>query len=95
MLFEHVKEKPKEQLIIRSTVKRLWFAFYFSVLSAFNIGWRELNVGSWICRMQLNEYTLRATGLPRFLSGLQSVMSVYLLALSVMTYFGSPFEAIM
>lgn len=68
------------------------FAFYFSLLSAFNIGWRELNVGNWISRMQPKEYTLRASGTARLLSGLQSVISVYLLALSVLTYFGRPFE---
>lgn len=68
------------------------FAFYFSLLSAFNIGWRELNVGNWISRMQPTEYVLRPSGIARVLSGFQSVMSVYLLALSVLTYFGRPFE---
>jgi len=36
-------------------------AFYFSLLSTFAIGWRELNVGTWITRIQRREYTLRAT----------------------------------
>jgi hypothetical protein len=40
----------------------LWTAFYFSLLSAFNIGWREINVGNWISRLQSHEYTMRATG---------------------------------
>ena len=44
-------------------------AFYFSLLSAFNIGWRELNVGTWITRIQKREYTLRATGWVRMISG--------------------------
>jgi len=42
-----------------STLK---WGFYFSVLSAFSIGWRELNVGNWIARMQRREYVLKATG---------------------------------
>jgi hypothetical protein len=66
--------------------------FYFSVISAFNIGWRELNVGNWIQRLQANEYTLRPTGWVRTLSGAQSLISVYLLAIWALTYFGSPFE---
>ncbi len=70
----------------------LWVAFYFSLLSAFNLGWRELNVGNWISRLQKREYTLRATGWPRTVAGLQSLLSVYLLALWVLTYFGRPFE---
>lgn len=70
----------------------LWTAFYFSLLSAFHIGWRDLNVGSWITRLQFREYTIRATGWVRVTSGIQSLISVYLLALWLFTYFGTPFE---
>ncbi|MDF0665152.1 MAG: pentapeptide repeat-containing protein [Nitrospira sp.] len=65
---------------------------YFSLLSAFHIGWRDLNVGSWISRLQFDDYTLRATGWIRAVSGVQSLISVYLLALWLLTHFGSPFE---
>jgi hypothetical protein len=65
---------------------------YMSILSAFHIGWRELNVGTWIARLQPREYTLRTTGWVRFVSGLQSLISVYLVALWVLTYFGRPFD---
>ena len=71
---------------------RLWYALYFSLLSAFNIGWRDLNVGNWLVRLQGSEFTLRATGWVRSVSGLQSLISVYLLALWVLCYFGRPFE---
>jgi uncharacterized protein YjbI with pentapeptide repeats len=64
----------------------------FSLVSAFQIGWRELNVGNWITRLQPREYTLRATGWVRVVSGVQSLLSVYLLALWVLTYFGRPFQ---
>jgi hypothetical protein len=67
-------------------------ALYFSLLSAFSLGWRELNVGTWIARVQSREYVLRATGWVRTVSGIQSLLSVYLLALWVLTYFGRPFE---
>ena len=74
-----------------------WFrvvriGLYFSLLSAFRIGWRELNVGNWITRLQRREYILRATGWVRTVSGLQSLISVYLIALWILTYFGRPFE---
>ena len=65
---------------------------FFSFLSAFQIGRRELNVGNWITRLMPREYTLRATGWVRVVSGIQSLLSVYLLALWVLTYFGRPFE---
>jgi len=65
---------------------------YFSLLSAFSLGWRELNGGTWSARVQPREYVLRATGWVRTVSGLQSLLSVYLLALWVLTYVGRPFE---
>src|SRR5262249_6806621 len=68
------------------------FGLYFSALSAFNLGWHELNVGAWISRLQPREYTLRATGWVKTISGIQSLVSVYLLALWALTYFGDPFE---
>ena len=43
-------------------------------------------------RIQKSEYILRATGWPRTVAGLQSLLSVYLLALWVLTYFGRPFD---
>ena len=83
---------PRFEAWLRRGLRRVRLAFYFSLLSAFNLGWRELNVGNWISRLQKREYTLRATGWPRTVAGLQSLLSVYLLALWVLTYFGRPFE---
>jgi uncharacterized protein YjbI with pentapeptide repeats len=67
-------------------------ALYFSMGSAFNIGWRELNVGNWISRLQRYEFTYKATGRIRTVSGVQSLLSVYLVAMWALTYFGRPFE---
>ena len=73
-------------------LEALGTALQFSILSAFSIGWREINVGNWIERLQGKEYKLYATGWVRTVSGVQSLISVYLLALWALTYFGSPFE---
>jgi hypothetical protein len=70
----------------------IFLAAYFSLLSATRIGWRELNVGTWITRIQPREYSLRATGWVRVVSGIQSLISVYLVALTILTYFETPFE---
>ena len=72
--------------------RALGLGLLFSLLSAFQIDWRELNVGNWITRLQPRDYTLRATGWVHVVSGAQSLLSVYLLALWVLTYFGRPFE---
>ena len=66
--------------------------FYFSLISAFSLDWKGLNVGNWISRIQKREYTLRATGWVRTLSGIQSLISVFLLALWAFLYVGSIFE---
>lgn len=68
------------------------YATYFSLLSAFHIGWRDLNVGTWIARIQPREYALRAVGWVRVVSGIQPLLSVYLIALWALTYFGRPFQ---
>ena len=87
---------PKDSTRFGENVLRglrvLRLAFYFSLLSAFRLGWRELNVGSWIARLQRHEYTLGATGWPRTVAGFQSLLSVYLVALWALTYFGRPFD---
>lgn len=76
----------------RSGWRSLAPAAYFSLLSAFHIGFREFSVGTWISRLQRDEYTLRPVGWVRTVSGAQSLISVYLLAIWVLTYFGRPFQ---
>jgi hypothetical protein len=68
------------------------WGLYFSLLSAFRIGWRDVNVGNWIARVHPGEFALRATGWVKVTAGIQSLVSVYLIALWVLTYFGRPFE---
>jgi uncharacterized protein YjbI with pentapeptide repeats len=85
-------KKKRERLSGLSLPKALLYGLYFSLLSAFHFGWRDLNVGNWISRIQPREYVLRASGWVRVVSGLQSLLSVYLVALWALTYFGRPFE---
>jgi len=85
------KEK-KEKLTYRGYKKTCLWGLYFSVLSAFHIGWRELDIGNWIARISHREYTLKASGLARMVSGIQSLISIYLLASWLITYFGRPFD---
>ena len=57
-----------------------------------DVGFRELSVGAWLARLQGSQYTREALGCVRKLSGLQSLLSVYLLAMWALTYFGRPFQ---
>jgi uncharacterized protein YjbI with pentapeptide repeats len=87
-----LSKSDEANLLHSNTLGAIGYAAYFSLLSAFNIGWRDLNVGTWIARTQPREYALRATGWLRVASGIQSLLSVYLLAIWVLTYFGRPFQ---
>jgi Pentapeptide repeats (8 copies) len=66
-------------------------AMFFSLMSAFNIGFRDINFGRWLRLLTKREYDLQAVGWARTVSGFQSLLSVYLIALWVLTYFGRPF----
>jgi hypothetical protein len=69
----------------------LIIAMFFSLMSAFNIGFREINFGRWLRLIIPKEFDIKAEGWPRFVAGIQSLISVYLIALWVLAYFGRPF----
>lgn len=90
------KPSVENQVAVRRLFKpgrKAWkWATHFSLLSAFHIGFRELNVGVWISRTQPRKFSLEPVGWVRALSGVQSLLSLYLLAIWVLTYFGRPFQ---
>jgi hypothetical protein len=89
---ELVKEAKLEQLDPQKVLPIFGYSLQFSLLSAFHIGFREFSVGTWLARLQGSQYTLEALGWVRRVSGLQSLLSVYLLAMWALTYFGRPFQ---
>ena len=66
-------------------------AAFFSLISAFDIGFREINVGRWLQMMTKREYRLKPAGWVRTISASQSILSVLMVALWLLTYFGRPF----
>jgi uncharacterized protein YjbI with pentapeptide repeats len=78
--------------LIHQAFRMLFWAGFFSLMSAFNIGFRDINFGRWLRLLPRTEYDLRAKGWARTVAGFQSLFSVYLIALWVLTYFGRPFE---
>lgn len=80
-----------ERLSARGRAAFGWAA-YFSLLSTFQIGYKEFSIGAWLSRVQPGNFALEATGWVRAISGLQSLVSVYLLAMWLLTYFGRPFQ---
>jgi Pentapeptide repeats (8 copies) len=87
----------KKEKVIRVKASN-WFsallwAAYFSLLSAVNIGFGRFTPGDWVRRLQGREYSLQAVGWVRRVAGAQALMSVYLLAMWVLTEFGRPFTS--
>jgi hypothetical protein len=78
--------------MVYEELRVLFWAGFFSLMSAFNIGFREINFGGWLRLLPRTEYDLKAKGWARTVAGFQSLVSVYMIALWVLTYFGRPFE---
>jgi pentapeptide repeat protein len=83
---------PYPLRLIHRELRVLFWAGFFSLMSAFNICFRDINFGRWLRLLPRTEYDLRAKGLARTVAGFQSLISVYLIALWVLTYFGRPFQ---
>ena len=75
----------RECLLLRTSM-------FFSLMSAFNIGFRDINFGRWLRLLTRQEFDIKAVGWARVTAGWQSLISVYLIALWVLTYFGRPFD---
>jgi uncharacterized protein YjbI with pentapeptide repeats len=71
----------------RWQLRRGWrvlaIGFAMSLGAAFSLGRKSLDTGTWLSRLRQKEYILRPTGWVRTLAGVQSLISVYLLALWV------------
>jgi len=101
---EEIEEKIRPRMIsshpfwrfpfrlVSQELRVLFWAGSFSLMSAFNIGFRDINFGRWLRLLPRTEYDLKAKGWARTVAGFQSLISVYLIALWVLTYFGRPFE---
>jgi uncharacterized protein YjbI with pentapeptide repeats len=90
-----LKRSSKKLRQLLRLVRREWHLFraamFFSLMSASNIGFHEIDFGRWLRMLLKREYDLKAVGWARTVSGFQSLVSVYLLALWILTYFGRPF----
>ena len=64
----------------------------FSLIGIVNLGFEGLDFGRWIRNLTFREYDLKARGGLRTASGLQSLVGLALLALSLLSFFGHRFE---
>jgi uncharacterized protein YjbI with pentapeptide repeats len=64
----------------------------FSVISIVNLGFDGFDFGRWVRMLFWNDYDLKARGWLRMVAGLQSLVGLGLLALSLLSFFGHPME---
>ncbi len=84
-IFRIAGSTPNLRHRLRWEITALGTAFLFSLMSEFNIGFREFNFGRWIRMLQPREFDIRARGWMRTLSGIQSLIGVALVALSLLS----------
>ncbi len=78
---------------IASLEWRGWLAaFSFSLRSATMFGFRELNLARVVRLIPRRPFEMEARGWARTVSGLQAAVSLYLVALAVLSYVGAPFD---
>jgi len=77
---------------LRQELRLFKTALLFSAVSVLNIGFHEFNFGTWIRMIQSRDFDLQSRGWLRTLSGIQSILGLALVALSLLSYFGQPFD---
>lgn len=87
--FDEPDRKMRGILLRKGNCSVTSMAILFSVRTAFRIGWKDFNIGDWLTRMQQQGYRMDAQGWVRSVAGFQSLISVYLLALLILSYIGN------
>lgn len=89
-----VKRKTKDKAlgVVKWILVAVYYSVLFSLLNAFNIGFRDFNLGKWIKLLLLRDLEMKPMRFVRPISGIQQLASVCFFALFVLTYFGRPFE---
>ena len=73
-------------------LRLIWWSLFFSATCAFNIGFRDINFGRWLRLLTQREFDLKPVGQVRVIAGFQALISVYLIALWVLSFAGTPFK---
>jgi hypothetical protein len=77
--------------LVRSVLRFLRISARLSLVNLFNLQFRDVEVGKWLRMMSFRDYDLKPKGIVRTISGIESILSLYLIALWVLVYFGDPF----
>lgn len=73
-------------------LKALRLAGLFSARNVVRLGFGQLDLGVWLRMLQRRDYDVVASGWLRTLAAAQALLSQYMIALSVLSAFGTPFD---
>jgi pentapeptide repeat protein len=82
----------RKAYIVPRLLSAMSTGLFFSFRRTFHFGFKELDFGNWLKLLQAREFDIRAYGWPRVISGAQSILSIYLLALAIVSAFTTPFD---
>ncbi|MFH0765734.1 MAG: pentapeptide repeat-containing protein [Calditrichota bacterium] len=85
-------DQPADWTKLHNWWYHIFIAFVFSLHRTLRLGFRELNPAHWLQMFLPPEFEMKSRGWPRCVSAVQSLISVYLIALSLLSYFGRPFD---
>jgi uncharacterized protein YjbI with pentapeptide repeats len=71
---------------------RIGFALHASLTGTIGVGVGDINLAEWLARLRIGDTELVATGWPRIVIGVQSLLSTLILAIWALALFGEPFN---
>jgi hypothetical protein len=84
----HEKGKRiRNRLVCQNFRKKLLWGVWFSFMTAFGVGDSQRRIGGWISNLTPSESQLAAAGIPKFFVGIQSLLSMGLLTLWLLSLF--------
>jgi len=84
--------QPDKWTRVKNGLAAYGIAWVFGLQRSLRIGFREISPNHWLSLLLPRDFKIYSEGWPRYVSGFQSLLSVYLIALSILSYFGRPFE---
>ncbi len=81
-----------EKLNLKRMSFSLGIGLLFGLMSTSNIRFKELEFGRWITKLWIRDFNIKATGLPRVISGVQSLISLILLFTVFLSLFSNFFD---
>lgn len=70
----------------------LRISLFFSATRALHLGYGDLDLGRWLQMLTKREYEIKPKHWSRSFAGLQSLISLYLIVMWLLTEFGNPFD---